>query len=350
MAPLGTVLGEFEHQDTLLLACARGPATDNPYITLNGNAHEQEVAVMCEIARLAQETMKVIILLPDQRTERRVEERLQQPSISDEAIRLIRLPVQSRWIRDCGPVGIIRPDRSLGLLDADFVDGIANLIPHEDRFPRLLAAQLQTPTTRVPLTLQHGNFLSNGRGLCVLTDRVIADNQSRGYDAADITQIIKAFYGATQVVFLEPLQGESTGHVDMFATFTSADTIVVGEYPAQIEPINASVLNRNAEKLKLLEVADRRLTVRRIPMPPPVHTNFGAVFWPTYTNVVYANGVLLVPVYPGLDPAGATCALETYQQLLGEWTICPVNATSLIAQGGSLHCLTVNLPAVNEAP
>ena len=56
--------------------------------------------------------------------------------------------------------------------------------------------------------------------------------------------------------------------------------------------------------------------------------------WRTYTNVVYANGVLLVPIYPGTDEQGQFHALATFAELLPGWRIVGVNSNKLIEFDG----------------
>jgi hypothetical protein len=139
-------------------------------------------------------------------------------------------------------------------------------------------------------------------------------------------------------VFLEPLVGEQTGHVDMFATFVSSDVVVVGEYSPDADPLNAEILDRNAQRLAAVRTSRGPLRVLRIPMPP--HT---LDVWRTYTNVLFANGTLVVPTYPGIDPQGEAEALAIYKHLLPGWTVVGVDCNRLIEWGGAVHCVTRNL-------
>ena len=51
-------------------------------------------------------------------------------------------------------------------------------------------------------------------------------------ETAKTTDAFRKVLGAKQVIYLENLFGERNGHVDMFATFTAVDTIVIGEFPS----------------------------------------------------------------------------------------------------------------------
>jgi hypothetical protein len=120
---------------------------------------------------------------------------------------------------------------------------------------------------------------------------------------------------------------------------------VVGSYDPEDDDINAAILDRNANLLRHVSPACGRLKVVRIPMPPREDGQ-----WRTYTNVVFANGNLMVPVYPDMDSRGRRQALRTFSRLLPGWQITPVDASALSELGGSLHCITRNVGAAAVAP
>jgi len=70
--------------------------------------------------------------------------------------------------------------------------------------------------------------------------------------------------------------------------------------------------------------------------------------WRTFTNCVYAGGTLLVPTYVEACPQVQQQALDTFRRLLPGWTIVGVDCSALIAQGGALHCITANVPAIGR--
>jgi agmatine/peptidylarginine deiminase len=139
---------------------------------------------------------------------------------------------------------------------------------------------------------------------------------------------------------LKPLRGERTGHVDVFASFATPDTIVIGRYDASADPVNAAVLDENASILSRVRMLDGRpLRVARIPMPP----SRGGV-WRSYTKVIYANGKVLMPSYPTLDPRGFRTASEAYSRLLPEWKVIPIDCDALVEYGGALRCVSTTVP------
>jgi agmatine/peptidylarginine deiminase len=317
--------GEFEPQRALLLS-GRELLSEMP-------------DVFADIVQATQHSIDIVTLVNDADEADLAREILKGRSIEGR-IRLATVAHNTMWTRDYGPLAVEwsgQPaivDPNYGQLDR----------PDDDLVPLVLAGRLQLPVIKSPLLLEGGNLLSNGRGLCISTRKVLDDNLAT-MDELLIEQWLARTVGAARIVFLEPLVGEATGHVDMFATFVAAHTVVVGAYDPLIDPENAGVLDRNAQRLAQLSVEGRPLRVVRIPMP----ARDDAV-WRTYTNVVYANGVLLVPIYPGRDEFGQRRALESFARLLPGWRVVGVDVNRLIECGGALHCVTMNLGPLGKLP
>ena len=69
--------------------------------------------------------------------------------------------------------------------------------------------------------------------------------------------------------------------------------------------------------------------------------------WRTYTNVLYANRVILMPVYAGQRQTERE-AEAVYAKLLPTWSVVKINADPLISVGGGLHCIAMNLTSVGD--
>ena len=259
---------------------------------------------------------------------------IKDKNIDKDNLFFIVVPQDTIWVRDYGPV--IVDCAGLGPLVLDASYGADR--PNDDFVPEALAKLLDLPVDSIPLHIEGGNLLSNGSGLAIITTRIIDDNLALGYDESAVTDIMKRRYGFDQLLILEPLIGEETGHVDMFATFTAPDTVIVGAYDRKYDPENAELLDRNATLLANTAFNNRRLNVVRIPMPS--HENG---IWRTYTNVIYANGIVLVPVYSSYDISGRVRALNIFAKLLPTWEIFGIDASRLIENEGALHCISMNL-------
>jgi agmatine/peptidylarginine deiminase len=323
-----TVPAEFERHDALLL-------------TWNVDDEGVEEAITAVVSAVYQ-NLQVIVLTPDDEYLRGAMRCFSLAGIPQPAIRYVRADVDTIWTRDYGPASLQSPDGTAVFIDADYETGSR---AQDDDLPSAIAPVLGMPTVHVPLTMEGGNLLSNGRGLCLATTKLLDANLARGYTDQQFNTLLRDAYGFSEIVLLEPLNGEPTGHIDMFATFVAPNAVIVGEYDPQMDPVNAAVLDRNAERLSAVGTPWGRLRVYRIPMPPS-----GTAVWRTYTNVLYANGTLLVPSYPGVAPHLEQEALTTFQHLLPQWRIVPVDCNQLISLGGGIHCVTLNVSRIARVP
>ena len=250
-------------------------------------------------------------------------------------MRFVFMPVQGAWVRDYGPAFARWSDGTIAILDADYYQSDR---PNDDKVPSALAKLLRLPVIRIPLMVDGGLILGNGQGLCLTTGKLLARNVAR-FGEQGVHLALQNCYGFNMGIALYPLDSEMTGHVDIFATFTAADCLVLGRYDPKADAVNAAILDRNAELMKGVRTRSGPLRIVRIPMP----SNQDGIFR-TYTNVVYANGALLVPSYPDQDEALEKQAMGIYAELLPGWDIVPIDCSELIKAGGALRCMSVNIP------
>ena len=254
-------------------------------------------------------------------------------------VRAVRSPATGLWVRDYGP-SFVKRDGRVCVLDAEYDYNPRR--PDDDRFPEELAALLGVDVHHVPLHLEGGNLLSNGRGMLLTTSVVLTRNAGR-YTPEEVMGLLNRHYGFRDAACMPPLVTGVTQHVDVYATFTSPDTLVVGRYDPAEDRSNAWLLDRVAERMRGKDGGAGPLKVERIPMPP--HRDG---IWRTYTNAVYANDAVVVPVYAGVDPRIEREALDTYRRLLPGREILTVEATPLAKFGGALRCVTLNVPHLGQ--
>lgn len=255
-------------------------------------------------------------------------------------LHFVSLPVKGMWVRDYGPAFVRDREGAIKILDAEYLEADR---PEDDKAPSELAALLRLPVSPVPLTCEGGNLLSNGQGLCLTTTALPARNANRGHDPQTVCNILGNYYGFRQVIVLKSLLSEPTGHIDMFASFVAPNVVVVGEYDPKVDPVNADILNENAKILSEGRTAFGPLRVVRIPMP----SNRGGL-WKTFTNVIYANGTLIMPTYGAAELELQKEAIATFQRLLPDWEVIGIDATTVIKQRGSLRCVSINIPWLED--
>ncbi|MDF2376397.1 MAG: agmatine deiminase family protein, partial [Verrucomicrobiales bacterium] len=169
---------------------------------------------------------------------------------------------------------------------------------------------------------------------------------SGSLDLDGIARILDKECGIAQWACATPLNGERTGHIDMLATFLTPNLLAVAECDPREDPNNISILNDLATAFEGLVTGAGKMRVVRVPMPFSGSGNYRS-----YNNVVFANGQLIVPIYPGLDPKLDRKVLAMYSEWLPGVNVKGIDCEELSLKGGSLHCMTRNIsPNRTAAP
>ncbi len=248
--------------------------------------------------------------------------------------RILKMPIMTMWVRDFGPHLLQDSEGNRSLAGFHYRRRNGNIT--DNTIPASLAEIMGLPLREFPLLLEGGDFLS------LSTNRMMNRNiHYKDMTEREMEKFLAAGMGFTRWDALPHLVGEPTGHVDMFVTLAGPDLAVVGSYNAADDSTNARLLDVAATQLAASQTGDGRFfRVERIPMPPRTDG-----VWRTYTNVVYANGVLLVPTYPNYCPELDAKAMQFYRELLPCREVVGVDASGLIRLSGALRCVSMNVPA-----
>ena len=93
------------------------------------------------------------------------------------------------------------------------------------------------------------------------------------------------------------------------------------------------------EELKQLKTYQ----LKPLPWPKAKFDENGNRLPATYANFLVINGAVLVPVYD--DPPNDAAALVTVKKAFPGREIIGIDCSALIRQHGSLHCVTMQIPA-----
>lgn len=333
----GTLPGEFERHEALLIGWP-DRSLENPtprQLELNANLNRS----LLEMIAHAEAVIRVVVVVPSSAIKQSVLAQLAEAKIPLERIEVAITEVDTRWVRDFGPYSLRgnQPHDMVWVASRFFCE--IGQRPRDEQMAQIFSRQQRITPLDAPLYLDGGNVQTDGRGLFITSTQTLELNRLHGESRTGVSRKLREYFGAKRVVYLEPLDGEITGHVDMFLTMPGPNVVVLGEYANDQDPLNRQILERNLQRLSEVKTDDGPLRIVRIPMGPRGANVFGG----TYTNVVYANGILFVPKYGQVDDAGHAKAVETYQQLLPDWKIVSVESSGWLALSGSIHCLTKNL-------
>ena len=225
--------------------------------------------------------------------------------------------VDTIWVRDWGPFFL--EDEELGRVLGD--SSYQAVRPNDNGYPTDAGADhFDAPVHRIPMRLDGGNVLALEDGRCLSSTTV--HTRHPDFEADDAIALMDEGLGCTDVLFLDPIEGEPTGHVDFHALPLPGGRVV-------------SAVPQNDDRL-----IDAGLEV--LPADLPDSTLFE-----TWQNAIWVEDTLLVPTYDGLDNEGA---LDQLQGWLPDTELVPVPSDALIASGGAIHCVVKQVFTAPEIP
>jgi agmatine/peptidylarginine deiminase len=247
-----------------------------------------------------------------------------RPVIADRlpAENLLPGSIPDIWIRDFAPVrtaaGIFKFRYQPAYLDAHHARTI------DDAFMRW-SDSVGLEAERIDLVLDGGNFVYDGAGCAVVTERILSDNPSRSGD--EIHREIRTRLGLVRLAIIPEGPREKTGHADGMVVWLSEALLGVARFQ---EPIRSRVL-------LALEKALPEVALAELPFSPTREVWEG---WLSaagvYVNALSTDNALYVPQF-GLEADGE--ATQAYRSLASRRVV-PVRTGQEVRLGGSIRCLT----------
>ncbi|MBK8972976.1 MAG: agmatine deiminase family protein [Hahellaceae bacterium] len=278
-----------------------------------------------------------------------IADRLSEKGIPPERVRLFCVPSNDSWCRDHGPITIYENDHPV-LLDFKF-NAWGGKFAHEkdDMITRILDeldAFDGAPIRHIDTILEGGSIESDGKGTILTTSTcVLTPTRNAGATRASVENLFRETLGADRVLWLDEgyLAGDDTdSHIDTLARLCDEKTIC---YVACEDSSDEHFPALKAMKAQLEAMTQRDGSPYRLvplPMASACISEDGHRLPATYANFLIINGAVLLPVY---EVAEDEEAIRVMQTLFPDRTIEPINCRSLIEQHGSLHCVTMQLPA-----
>ena len=365
---------QIAHGDFSIVNSDRGIASPPPFTNIRAMAEWEEIqcitiswisypSILKQIVAAARAQTLVIILSEDvAATQAYLYGTAGGPAFTD-LNNVIILPANydSVWMRDYGA----NPAYSNEVEDLFLVDWIYNrpTRPNDNSSPQYIADYLgldMYTTTASPDDLVNtgGNWMSDGFGTAIISELVLEENAAgnpygvTAKNEAEIDAITETYLGVDRYIKMPTLPFDGIHHVDMHMKLIDEQTLLVGEYPANISDgpqINANMdyvvsnfMNKWGEPYKTV----------RIPMPPSVAGNWPSSNPPssyrTYTNAVFVNKMVILPIY---REQYDTTALRIWQEMLPGYQIvgidCDNNPDNIISASGAIHCITHSVGVAN---
>jgi agmatine/peptidylarginine deiminase len=330
---------EWESQSAVLIAW---PHAGTDWAANLSDVESTYVALAAAITRF----QRLVVVVADDALREHVRVRLAGAAVDLSRVRLVLADYDDTWLRDSGPItqrdggrfrlldfrftgwggkfGAARDDLLIGTL---FANGLFRNAEHE----------------RVDFALEGGAIEVDGRGT-LLSTLTCLQQRHPGLDAAGLGEALGKIFSVAQVVLLKSgeLQGDDTdAHIDTLARFAPDRSIVFQACDDASDPHFASLAAMRDELAAMRDVDGHPYRLLPLPWAKPIHAEDGRRLAASYANFLIINGAVLMPAYG--DRADAD-ALRVLARAFPEREIIAVPARSLIAQNGSLHCITMQLP------
>jgi len=331
---------EWEPQAAVLIAW---PHAGTDWAERLASVESTYVALAAAVTRF----QRLIVVVANRALRVHVEALLGDASVDPARVRFVELAYDDTWLRDSGPITLSAGDGHFQLTDFRFTGWGGKFRAAQD--DALIAGLVdagvfgQATHRRIDWVLEGGGIESDGAGTVLTTWRCLAQRhpeQSR----EEMSAILRKNLHAERVLWLDHgyLEGDDTdAHIDTLARFAPGQRIVFQACDDPNDP-HHDELQRMAGELAALRTRDG-LPYQLYPLPwaNPI-LDAGRRLAASYANYLIVNGAVLVPAYG--DPADDEAARIIGTAHPGREVV-PVPCRPLIWQNGSLHCITMQLPA-----
>ncbi|WP_036140625.1 agmatine deiminase family protein [Luteibacter sp. 9135] len=334
---------EWEPQAGVLIAW---PHADTDWADRLADVETTYVALAVAVTRF--EPLHVIVA--DAALRERARQAVEHAGADMARLHFIELPYDDTWLRDSGPITLTGPNGVL-LNDYRFTGWGGKFGADQD--DALIAGLLERgvlsglPHRRIDWALEGGGIESDGRGTVLTTWKCLAQRHPT-LSRETMTDTLATTLHADRVLWLDHgyLEGDDTdAHIDTLARFSEDGGIVYQACDDSTDPHFAE-LGTMADELAALRTPEGTpYPLHSLPWAQPI-LDEGRRLAASYANYLIVNGAVLVPSYGDArdDEAARIIGLAHPGR-----EVVQVPCRPLIWQNGSLHCITMQLPAAVAA-
>ena len=331
---------EWEPQSAVLIAW---PHAETDWAERLAAVETTYVALAAAVTRF----QPLVVVVADDVLETRVRNLLGDAGVDLSKVRLVQLPYDDTWLRDSGPITLKAGDGSFQLTDFRFTGWGGKFGAEQD--DALVAGLVDAGVfghaahKRIDWALEGGGIESDGAGTILTTWRCLVQRhpeQSRD----EMSTILSDGLHAKRVLWLDYgyLEGDDTdAHIDTLARFAPNNRIVFQACDDASDPHHDELQRMASELAALRTTSGNEYELYPLPWPQPI-IDEGRRLAASYANYLIVNDAVLVPAYG--DDADTEAARIIGTAHPGREVV-QVPCRPLIWQNGSLHCITMQLPA-----
>ncbi len=277
----------------------------------------------------------------------------------------IEMKYDDIWARDISPT-FVYINGKLSCLNWKFnswggkLDGAYFPWDDDDAFPEKIAEYFNLKLVNLPIYLEGGAIISDGRGTVFTTRSVLLNRNRNPFKSKQyIEEVLSNNLGANKIIWLK--QGlatdETNGHVDNVLSVISKNEICIA-WTDDKKNIN---YKRVRSILKTIE-SEYDGIVHKIPLPTPQFMTAeeangitereyslprmeGDLLPASYLNFYFVNGGVIVPTF---GCAEDKIALDIFKNLFPDRKIVPIYSREPLLGGGGIHCILHEIPVMEK--
>jgi agmatine/peptidylarginine deiminase len=233
------------------------------------------------------------------------------------------------WARDFGAISV-RIENEVKLLDFKF-NGWG--LKYPSNYDNTISRRIFNIHKSYNFVLEGGSVDTNSKTLLTTSKCLLEENRNYPLTKEEIENFLKKELFINEIIWLNHgfLEGDDTdSHIDTLARFVNENTIVY-----------CKCYDKNDihyEELKKMEEELKNTKFNLIPLPLPSPKIWDNHRLPaTYANFLIINDAVLLPVY---EDEKDKYVYDLFKEIFQHREIIPINASTLIKQHGSIHCIT----------
>lgn len=318
---------------------------------------QDAIDCFCNIAREIAKRERLVIVCQNVES---AKGDLLKHDVAFDNIQFVECDNNDTWARDHAFITCVDSERKVAVLnDYQFNGwGLKFASNHDNLINKRILKDVETIyddcgagteyKNQLDFVFEGGSVESDGEGTLMVTSScLLSDNRNNTLTKEEIELRLKRDFQARRVVWIEHswLAGDDTdGHIDTVARFCSPDSIAyVKCYEEDDEHYDE--LKAMEDELKMLRKADGQpYKLYPLPLPDACYDEEGERLPATHANFLIMNDAVLVPTYSQKEKDEE--ALRQLRQAFPDREVVGIDCRVLIIQHGSLHCSTMQYPAV----
>lgn len=278
-------------------------------------------------------------------------------------IRVVEIPNNDAWMRDCGPTFVVNDKGDVRLVDWQFNawGGLYTDFRLDEVVPQKVAELESLDYYCASLILEGGSIHVDGEGTLLTTEEcLLNENRNPGLSQEQIEKYLRDYTGSEKILWLGAgvYHDETDGHVDNIACFLRPGLVALTWTDDHNDPQYPISKDAHDRLMKFTDAKGHKLDVVKIHQPDPIliTANEAAGVVPvegtfpretgdrmaaSYINFYTCNGGIILPTF---DDPHDKLALDALQKAMPDQKVIGVPAREILLGGGNVHCITQQQP------